>query len=288
VPGSLGDPMTRRARRCRTAAVLAAMTALLSPVVAVGGSTAALAGTPATAHAPTYPVGVFDENEPSGLAPPAPWAMPGYSRTYVADFTRGLNPYLWAKFSGEPGGDPAGLFVRSHVKIVGGELRLETYRDAADHRRWATGGVCLCGVPATYGAFFVRSRETRAGADDVELLWPLAHGVWPPELDIDEMGTSPTSSSWTDHYTSPTQFVQGTTTVRVRRWHTWGVVWTPSAVTFVLDGRVWGVVTAPEQIPRIPMTLDMQQQTWCGIYPECPHHPSSMLIDWVAIFTPTH
>jgi hypothetical protein len=25
-----------------------------------------------------------------------------------------------------------------------------------------------------------------------------------------------------------------------------------------------------------------------GIYPECPHHPSSMLIDWVAIFTPTH
>lgn len=277
----------RSRNRVSSVALVAATAMLSSTLVGAGATVGAVPRLPGHPRAVTYPIGVFDESEPSGFAPPPGWALPGYQRTYVNDFKHPLDSSLWGKFSGVPGGDPAGLFVRSHVKETGGELRIETYRDSADHYKWATGGICLCGLNTTYGAFFVRSRETHAGADDVELLWPSAHGVWPPELDFDEMGVSDNVSSWTDHYTSPTEFTQQSTTIDVLHWHTWGVVWTPTSITFVVDGRVWGVVTDPAQIPTIPMTLDMQQQTWCGIHPECPHRTSSMLIDWVTIFTPT-
>jgi hypothetical protein len=36
------------------------------------------------------------------------------------------------------------------------------------------------------------------------------------------------------------------------------------------------------------MTLDIQQQTWCGIAPECPSKPLSLLVDWVTEFAPAH
>lgn len=193
---------------------------------------------------------------------------------------------MWSRFSGVPKGDPSGRFERHHVWASNGELRIGTWRDPARHDHWATGGICLCGVHPTYGAFFVRSRQTAAGPDDVELLWP-RNNSWPPELDFNETGTSPSTSTWTDHYRSATTKVQGNDTIDVLEWHTWGVVWTPTSVTFVVDGHAWGEVTAKAQIPHLAMTLDLQQQTWCGILPECPRHRSQLLVDWVAVYTPT-
>ena len=234
----------------------------------------------------TFPVGVFDMAEPSGLAPPGPSALAGYHRDYVNDFSGPLDPSMWLLFAGVPKGDPAGRFEPSHVAVSRGLLRIGAWRDPARRHHWATGGVCLCGVHPKYGAFFVRSRETAPGPDDVELLWP-QNNTWPPELDFDEMGTSATQSTWSDHYHSPADFIQGNVTVNVKRYHTWGVIWTPTQVTFVVDGRAWGVVTTPALIPKLPMTLDLQLQTWCGIHPECPRKPSSMQIDWVAVYTPS-
>jgi hypothetical protein len=263
--------------------------ALLTNLTTVQDSQAAVhVPTSVAQHSATspYPVGVFDENEPSGLAPPAPFQMPGYTEVYADDFMGPLDTSMWGLFSGVPGGDPSGLFETSHVWTYGGMLKIATSRDPLQQNHWASGGLCLCGVHLTYGAFFVRSRETAPGPDAVELLWPLDNS-WPPELDFNETGTSRTSSSWTDHYTSPSLQTQATRQINVTHWHTWGVVWTPTSVTFVVDGKAWGQVTAPAQIPTVPMTLDLQSQTWCGIKPECPKHRSTMLIDWVAVFSPT-
>ena len=205
-------------------------------------------------------IGTFDLSEPSAYAPPGPHQLAGYTEAYVDDFTGPRNlSGRWGRFSGTPKGDPAGRFVPDHVWSRDGELRIGTWRDPADHDRWATGGVCLCGVHPTYGAFFVRSRQTTAGPDVAELLWP-ANNAWPPELDFNETGTSPDASTWTDHYTSPSTEVQATTQIDVEHWHTWGVVWTPTSVTFVVDGRAWGEVTSPAQIPDVAMTLDLQQR----------------------------
>jgi hypothetical protein len=232
-----------------------------------------------------YPKGRWDLKEPSHREPTGPNALPGYSRIYVNDFKTWLTDKQWFLYSGVPSGDPAGLFEPSHVSIGGGTLKINTYQDPNYGNQWVSGGVGLYSIHPTYGAFFVRSRETGVGADDVELLWP-SNNQWPPEIDIDEMGIDPNSESWTVHYNSPGDQVQGTEAINVLKWHTWGVVWTPTAITFVVDGYAYGQVTDPWEIPNLPMTLGLQMQSWCGILPECPTKPTSMIIDWVTAYAP--
>jgi hypothetical protein len=209
----------------------------------------------------------------------------GYTRDYCNDFRGSQLSQGWSKFSGVPGGDPSGMFEPSHVVVAGGALQLITSHDQSLGGRWATGGTCLCGRPQTYGAIFVRSRVTGGGDDDVELLWPTAH-VWPPEIDFNETGNTSSKTGWYVHFSQDNSQIAKTLRVNLEQWHTWGVIWTPTKLTFTVDGRVWGVVNDPSVIPHEAMTLDIQQQTWCGIAPECPSKPVSMLIDWVSAFVP--
>ena len=222
-------------------------------------------------------------NEPSVQLPPR--RMHGYRLAYCNDF-RGSNLSRgWGKFNGVPSGDPSGMFVPSHVVVANGMLELNTYKDPANDNRWATGGLCQCGVVRTYGAYFVRSRVTGGGDDEVQLLWPAAH-VWPPEIDFNETGWRANKTAWYVHYRSSNEQIAKTLHVNLMKWHTWGVIWTPRLLTFTVDGHVWGTVRSQAVIPHEGMTLDIQQQTWCGIAPECPTKPLSMLVDWVAEFTP--
>ena len=222
-------------------------------------------------------------SEPSHQLPPH--AMRGYRLAYCNDFRGSKLSAGWGKFSGVPGGDPSGMFEPSHVVVANGMLNLNTYRDPALNNAWATGGLCQCGVARTYGAYFVRSRVTGSGDDEVQLLWPAAK-VWPPEVDFNETGWQSTKTAWYVHFRSSNEQVAKTMHVNLMRWHTWGVIWTAKSLTFTVDGIVWGKVRNPSIIPHEMMTLDIQQQTWCGITPECPTKPLSMLVDWVAEFAP--
>jgi hypothetical protein len=182
------------------------------------------------------------------------------------------------RFSGVPKGDPSGLFARSHVVVGTGHLAIKVARRRG--RAWATGGICHCGTPRLYGAFFVRSRVTGGGPDEIDLLWPVAR-VWPPEIDFNESGAQTQSSTWSVHYGDNT-VVHGSTLVDLLAWHTWGVIWTAHSLRFVLDGRLWGAVLRGSAIPHQPMTLDIQNQTFCGRGTECPARPVTMQVRWVA------
>jgi hypothetical protein len=221
--------------------------------------------------------------EPSGQMPPR--KLLGYTLAYCNDFRGSTLSSGWGKFSGVPGGDPSGMFEPSHVVVHSGMLTLNTYRDPSDNNNWATGGLCQCGVARTYGAYFVRSRVTGGGDDEVQLLWPAAH-VWPPEVDFNETGRQSDKTAWYVHYRSTNEQIAKTLNVNLTKWHTWGVIWTATSLTFTVDGVVWGRVHSQTVIPHEKMTLDIQQQTWCGIAPECPTKPLSMLVDWVAEFAP--
>ena len=268
-------------QRVRALPVLASVIALALLVPAAGTSGAARDAAPTT-----YPVGRFDVHEPSYFAPPAPDAMPGYRELYVNDFTTPLLYSYWFVFHGMPKGDVAGYFERSHVSVHKGELRLGTWRDPARRNLWTSGGVCLCGVHPKYGAFFVRSRESSYGPDDAEMLWSLVNQPL-PEVDFAETGAMKWFASWFDHYAPAPDTIQHHTHIDILNWHTWGIVWTPTSMTFVVDGKPWGQVTVPAEIPQRRMTLNLTQETWCGIFPECPRSPSSLLVDWVAIYVPT-
>jgi beta-glucanase (GH16 family) len=74
------------------------------------------------------------------------------------------------------------------------------------------------------------------------------------------------------------------------QWHTWGVIWTPTTITYVVDGTVWGRVTNAAESPSVPMNLDFEQLTHCSAGRQCPTRPVSMMIDWVAEYSkiPAH
>jgi len=199
----------------------------------------------------------------------------------VNDFVSSGVPKGWEVYQGVPGGDPEAHFGAHHVTQHGGELLLETYRDKAYQDRWVTGGLCQCGLANTYGAYFVRSRFTTSGANEVELLWPKSN-QWPPEIDFNETPSAhQTTATFHWNYNNQTrQWIKGG--IDNFAWHTWGVIWTPKAIEFILDGRVWGVFKVAADIPNIPMILVLEQRTSCALNADCPHMPVQMQVDWVA------
>jgi hypothetical protein len=230
---------------------------------------------------PQYPVGTADSAEPSGYSPPSTSALPGYSQTYVNDFVGSTLPAGWDIFTGIPGGDPGGHFGASHVRVGGGMLQLLTYKDAQWNDNWVTGGLCQCGLVRTYGAYFVRSRVSGPGPNEAELLWP-QQSVWPPEIDFAETGGLTTELSASLHYGVTNHIDQRFLGINMTKWHTWGIIWTPTSVTYTVDGQIWGSVSVQSEIPTIPMTLDLEQRTKCASGEDCPTHSISLQVDWVA------
>lgn len=227
-----------------------------------------------------YPIGVPDDAEPSGYAPPKVTAMPGFHQSYVTDFTGNTIPAGWNIFTGIPGGDPGAHFGAGHVSVANGQLQLLTFRDAGFQNEWVAGGICSCGHPQLYGAFFVRSRVSGNGPNEVELLWPESDH-WPPEIDFNETPTVKETSA-TVHWSEANRIQQWYVAVDLRKWNTWGVIWTPDQIILTVNGRKWGETTSGYQIPQVPMRVDLEQRTKCSQHVECPTVPTQMQVDWVA------
>lgn len=232
-----------------------------------------------------YPDGVSDASEPSGESPPTTDALPGYRQSYVDDFGNSSSLAGWTIFQGPTTGDPGGQFAKTHVTMGSGLLQLNSWQDPSYGNTWATGGVCQCSVNRTYGAYFVRSRLTGPGPTVVEMLMPQVG--WPPEIDFNETRQSDGNTIATLHHTSADLQIYRQLYIDETQWHTWGVIWTPTSITYTVDGHAWGSITEPSVVPDQPMHLDLTQQTWCSSGFACPNTPQSTEIDWVAEYTPT-
>ncbi|MBU6496742.1 MAG: glycoside hydrolase family 16 protein [Acidobacteria bacterium] len=178
------------------------------------------------------------------------------------------------------------VFSPSHVVVSHGVLELKTYQDPHYHHQWITGGLCQCDRPFTYGAVFIRSRVTGPGPNSAELLWPYSNS-WPPEIDFYEDLAQPQLATESVHWGPPHRME----TYQLRHfnttaWHTWGVIWTPTSITFTVDGYGWHRVASPIPIPHVPMDVNIEQRTSCGTNNACPSSPQSLLVDWVAVFQP--
>jgi hypothetical protein len=234
----------------------------------------------------SFPVGTPNRFEPSSFAPPGATALAGYRLTYVNDFNDGRIPSGWNLFSGHPGGISAAVFSPHHVNVAQGLLRLKTYQDPAYHGHWTTGGICQCQRAVKYGAFFVRSRITGAGANSVELLWPWRNASWPPEIDFNENLNHLGLTTSTTHWGTVNHISVDILRIDMLKWHTWGVIWTPTYVLYVVDGHPWHEFSVANEVPQIPLTLDFEQRALCPSTNECPTQPSAMLVDWVAEYAP--
>lgn len=248
--------------------------------------------TTTTGSGSAIPDGVASNSEPSGQAPPGANAMNGYKLTYSTDFTGSALPGGWNAYSGAPGAsDPGSQWATTHDVVSGGMLSLNAWQDPKFGNEWVTGGTSQDGVSRQYGAYFVRSRETGGGPTLVELLWP-TNNSWPPEIDFNEtqgLSTFTTATNiWAVSNGSKSQ-AESRLNIDMTQWNTFGVIWTPTSLTYTVNGKVWGTFTNASDIPATPMHLDLQQQTWCGSsvgldgeINACPTSPQSMQIDWVA------
>jgi outer membrane protein OmpA-like peptidoglycan-associated protein len=235
------------------------------------------------ASATSYPFGTPDSAEPSGVSPPGADGLSGYQQSYVTDFSGTTLPSGWDSLNGVPGSDPGSRWASSHVVVSGGLLQLNTWQDPSFNNLWVSGGVCQCGLARTNGAYFVRSRLTGPGPTQVELLWPTSG--WPPEVDFNETSGGRDGTVATLHFDAANDQVYRRLSIDMTQWHTWGVVWTPALITYTVDGNVWGTVSNTAQIPRVLMTLDITQQTWCSAGWACPTSSQSTLVDWVAEYS---
>ncbi|NNN02838.1 MAG: glycoside hydrolase family 16 protein [Acidimicrobiaceae bacterium] len=232
------------------------------------------------------PNGPTSRTEPSGEAPLGSHALRGYHRVFVDDFNGSGLSRAWSTFAGQPGSDPGAQWSPSHVHSGGGVLTLGAWRDPSFNNQWVTGGLCVCQETQTYGAYFVRARLSGPGATFVGLLWPTVG--WPPEIDFTETYGPVSRSMATVHFGSSNQQLHSEVRVSMTAWHTWGVIWTPHSITYTLDGVTWGRVSDPAAIPDVPMSLHLQQQTWCALGYACPQSPVTTSVDWVEIFQSNH
>jgi hypothetical protein len=239
--------------------------------------------------------------DPSGQSPAA--ALSGFSLKYVQEFSGDSAPPNWNIYGGVPGGESSqeADWVPSMCTFSGGEAH------------FMASGVDSCGMkylgkPQEYGAWFAR---LQAGAEpssvqfsDIFLLWP-GNFQWPPEIDIYEdkadqsrttatmfntvgsiCGSSPTISCL-EPYEQGNDAGNGVANTDTE-WHTYGVEWTPSSVSWLIDGNVVftapaSQVKSPAQQPALPMDMALQSQNLQGA--GTPTQRETMTVDWVEQFS---
>lgn len=231
---------------------------------------------------------------PSGVLMPTN-NPPGWRRVFSDNFVgNALNTTFWKPYTGVPGGDPNGAWSPTHVVVQNGVLYLKGYQD---NGVFTTAGVSS--QPAlvqTYGKYLVRYRMGAGiGVGHALLLWP-ASNIQGPEIDFsEENGSNRLRTSAFLHWsTNPNSQFVASHKVNLTQWHTLGVQWTPGRVVYTLDGRPWKTIKS-RLVPNIPMVLDLQTQSWCGVGQQSPNtwehciSPTTpaevdMDVDWVVAY----
>jgi Glycosyl hydrolases family 16 len=224
---------------------------------------------------------------PSGLMPAG--NIPGWHLTYSQDFNGDYLPSGWGAYSGQPGGDPNGNWDPANVDVSNGELHLTA-------NSGSTGGVGFSGNPQTYGMYLVRMKgdyEPGAEISNIALLWPADGSSWPPEIDFYEDGGGNRDGYTASMHPGPNGddccVIRHSTSNTGAQWHTYGVIWTSSSITYTIDGKPWAKVqqsevSSPGSWPDMPMNLDLQSQNLGGDQPG--GGVDTMTVAWVAEYAP--
>ncbi len=228
---------------------------------------------------------------PSGVAMPT-GDVAGWRQTFAEDFNSDFTA-RWNTYEGEPGGDPGGWWMPSHVSQRGGKLTIDAYEETTPNGRiYASGGVSNAKTfSQSHGRFEIRYRMQKGyGISYAILLWPTSN-VWPPEIDIAEDNGRQRDKLWAYlHYGSDNRQMSRTTRgPDFSTWHTARLDWKPGELVYRLDGKVWATMTTAN-VPDNPMSIAIQTQAWeCGkSYNACPNSTTptrvAMDVDWVVAY----
>lgn len=257
-----------------------------APARAAAPAIAAAAGSAPRTVAAVAPAALVSALHPSGVAP-AKVAPRGWKRVWADDFGRAAVSIYWDKYSGYPGGYSNGRWSPKHVQSTHGMLVLHGYREGST---FVTAGVSATRKTSLlYGKYLVRMRADKGvGVGYVALLWP-TKGGWPPEVDFaEDGGRDRSTTSGTAHFSASNLQRQKILKIDFTKWHTVGVEWTPTALRYTIDGRVWATMTGAA-VPRVPMHLAIQSAALrCTAWSACvssrtPAHVN-IYVDWVDVY----
>ena len=221
---------------------------------------------------------------------PGPNAYPGFTQVFADDFNgTSLDQTKWNGFY-----DGENNWLNTHGSVANGLATMSEYQDSANGGNWTgTGMSTLTGW--TSGMAFVRARAD-AGAGITMCIGLIGLNTWPPEIDFyEDFPTTNTRHSFTatTHFGSANSMIWNTnTSVDATQWHTYGVEWNSSTITYFVHGVAWASIPNPSPTGANgfdqPMKLFMQIETGDNTNPSS-ITPAvvNMNVDWAAVYTPS-
>jgi hypothetical protein len=236
---------------------------------------------------------------PSGQAMPT-GDIPGWHQVFADDFAN--DSYPLGSFTGctmngcsgtpsvpwgaVPDGHPdtSGHCVyepSKTVSIAGGVMNIFLHTDP--------NGTCMdsslypLAPNLRYGMYSVRFRaDAVTGYKGVFLLWPVDHVHG--EIDFPEANLDAPLHGFLHTVAGGAQFQRFLSNASWTSWHTATLEWTPSKVTFILDGTSLG--STGLDVPQTPMTLALRGESELEGAPKPPASAQGDLqIDWATLYT---
>jgi beta-glucanase (GH16 family) len=266
-------------------------------VAASAAATAWLAANPVAPPPPPPP--------PPTTTMPGPNAYPGFTQVLADDFLgTSLNETTWNGFYQDIN-QQFGPFLSSHGSVANSIATLSNYVDAAaDGAKSGTnraGTGLSTRVGYTSGIALVRAR-CDGGTGVTMCLGMIGLDNWPPELDLYEDGKGLNNTRLlfqaSTHWGADNeQEYETNSSTDATQWHTYGVEWNASTISYLVDGVVWYTKPNPDTNPSDPnslvqpMKLFMQIETLDWGSNNVPVNASTpavvnMQVDWATVYTP--
>ena len=283
---------TTTAAPTTTTTVAPATTTTVAPATTttVAPATTTTTVAPATTTT-TQPPTTTTTTQPPTTGLPGPNAYPGFTQVLADDFNgTSLNQTTWNGFYT----DLSQNWLGSHGTVADGVITMSEYQDSANSGAY-TGTGLSTRTGWTSGMAFVRARAD-AGAGITMCIGLIGLNTWPPEIDFyEDFPTTNSRQSFTatTHYGADNNMIWNTnTSVDATQWHTYGVEWNSSTITYLVDGVAWASIPNPSPTGANgfdqPMKLFMQIETGDNTNPSA-ITPAvvNMNVDWAAVYTPS-
>ncbi|HEU0257076.1 MAG TPA: glycoside hydrolase family 16 protein [Microbacteriaceae bacterium] len=218
--------------------------------------------------------------------------LPGWHQVLAQNFTRDTalgdfpGPYTgqWMSYNGF--GDTSGIGLYDQSIISSHNDELDLYVHTADGRPLGAAPIPLVDGQwggQRYGMFSVRMKaDALAGYGAAFLLWPDSNNWNQGEIDFPEGALNGTVSAFNHCPGHPQDTcLAAATKTNFTAWHTYTIEWTPTKLSFLIDGKV--IRSTTKNIPQGVMHWVGQVGT-NGVKPAA-SVKGHVFIDWMTIYT---
>ena len=239
-----------------------------------------------------------DKGTPTPVPPPVPSGEFASTPMWSDEFNdTSIDKQKWTNLFGGHTFDNGFIWDQKELSEIGGQLHIGIDRQA--NGSFAVGSMAAYvngyggGFGFEYGKVEIRAKasEEVVGAGPCFLIWPQHDDHWPPEVDILETpkGDGLFTNHWQgpsgngDNQQQPYQFP-----LDYSQWHTYGLEWTPTRLSMLVDGQV--IKTMTDHIPSEMMSVALMGfvgapgQTWYGGAPPADFNHLGIDVDYVRIY----